>query len=286
VMTMTKMMTSHLNELGYDASRSAYLSELPDAIYWPFERLHESKLDAYAMACVETALRYSEDVRQIYAGIVQSWELPGCQAFIGDLVDCKQDTRTYLRNKAKAVISSQPLPSWPSKWNDVITKAEDNTALSTLRAYAGYLIVKAFNRKIDLDNHALKVLPRESPYLGKAVVFCSLLDYLSEKPELRGPRVISDTELTEFRWFCRTLASNPTTRMSRQVRRQIVRTLRKKDFTLHHYQTIVDGAEMWYRARVLCDIAREAADYYHIDAIDLSKRIEPYDDATGWPRHR
>ena len=285
-MTMTKMMTSHLNELGYSISHSVYLSELPDAIYWPFERLPESKLDAYAIACIETALRYSEDAWAIYAKVVQSWELSGCQVFIGDLADCKQDTRVYLRNKAKAVISNQPLPSWPSKWNDVIAKAEGNSDLSKLRGYAGYLIVKAFNRKIDLDKNALKVLPRESPYLGKAVVFCSLLDYLSEKPELREPRVISDTELTEFRWFCRTLASNPTTRMNRQVRRQIVRTLRKKDFTLHHYQTILDGAEMWYMARVLCDTAREAADYYHIDAIDLSKRIEPYDDAIGWPRHR
>ena len=174
------MRTSHLNALRYDASRSAYLSELPDAIYWPFERLQESKFDAYATACVETALRYSDDARTIYAKVVQSWELPGCQVFIGDLVDCKQDTRTCSRNKAKAVISSQPLPSWPSKWNDVIMKAEGNTDLSTLRAYAGYLIMKAFNRKIDLDNHALKVLPRESPYLGKAVVFCSLLDHLSE----------------------------------------------------------------------------------------------------------
>ena len=280
------MRTSHLNELGYDTSRSAYLSELPDAIYWPFKRLPESKLEAYAATCVETALMFSEDARQIYTGIVQSWELLGCQALIGDFAQCKQDTRTYLCNRAKAAVENESLPRWPDSWNDVISKAEGNTDFHKLLKYVASFILGAFNRKIDLDNHALKVLPRESPYLGKAVVFCSLLDHLSEKPEMRGPRVISDTKLTEFRWFCRTLASNPTTRMSRQVRRQIVRTLRKKDFTLHNYQTIVDGAEMWYRARVLCDIAREAADYYRIDAIDLSKRIEPYDDATGWPRHR
>jgi len=279
------MTTSHLNELGHDTNYSVYLSELPDAIYWSFEQLPESKLNAYAMACVETALRYSQDARTIYAKIVQSWELPGCQVFIGDLVECKADTRAYQRSLANVDVRNQPLPSWPSKWNDVIAKAEGNTDLSKLRSYAGYLIVKAFNRKIDLDNHELKVLPSESPYLGKALVFYSLLDYLQIWPDLRGPRVFSDSELTEFRWFCRTMASNPTTRMSRQVRRQIMRTLRKKGFTLHHYQTILDGAEMWYRARVLCNIAREAADYYHIDPVDLSKRIEPYDDATGWPRH-
>jgi len=280
------MRTSHLNELGYDTSRSAYLSELPDAIYWPFKRLPESKLEAYAATCVETALMFSEDARQIYTGIVQSWELLGCQALIGDFAQCKQDTRTYLCNRAKAAVENESLPRWPDSWNDVISKAEGNTDFHKLLKYVASFILGAFNRKIDLDNHALKVLPRESPYLGKAVVFYSLLDYLSEKPELRGPRVISGTELTEFHWFCRTLASNPTTRMSRQVRRQIVRTLRKNDFTLHHDQTIVDGAEMWYRARVSCDTAREAADYYHIDPVDLSKRIEPYDDATGWPRHK
>lgn len=275
-----------MNELKFDSKPDSYLSDLPDAIYRPFKRLPESKLEAYAGACVDTALKYSEEARVIYAEILQSWELPGCQVLISDFAEHKQDTRAWLQNRAEAVIRNKPQPGRPDGWEDVIAKAEGNSDFSKLRVYAGYLILKTFNRKIDLDNHAPKVLPRKSPYLGRAIVFYSLSDYLWINPELRGPSVISDDELAQFCWFCHILGSNPTTRMGRQVRRQIVRTLRKKDFTLHHSQTMLDGAEMWYRARVLCNTAREAADYYHIDSVDLSKRIEPYDDATGWPRHR
>ena len=139
------MRISQLNDLGYDTSRSAYLSELPDAIYWPFERLPESKLGAYAMACVETALRYSEDAWTIYAKVVQSWGLPGCQALIGDFAQCKQDTRTYLRNQANAVVRNQPLPSWPDKWKGIIAKAESNTDFHKLLKYVAYFVLIGFN---------------------------------------------------------------------------------------------------------------------------------------------
>ncbi len=283
------MRTSHLNELGYDTSRSAYLSELPDAIYWPFKRLPESKLEAYAATCVETALMFSEDARQIYTGIVQSWELLGCQALIGDFAQCKQDTRTYLCNRAKAAVENESLPRWPDSWNDVISKAEGNTDFHKLLKYVASFILGAFNRKVDMENQTPKVLPGKSPHLAQAIVFCSLLDYLSEKPELRGPRVISATELTGFHWFCRTLTNNPTTRMSRQVRRQIVRTLRKKDFPLHHYSKLLNDAEKWYKSRVnpgtIEAYLSELADcHIIIERGRIENDIAPCDEATGYPR--
>lgn len=268
---------------GMDATREVIW---PDAIYWPFERLPESKLEAYAEACLEIALKYSEEAQAIYDKIVLSWELPGCQLLIGDFARYKQDTRTWMRKRAESVARNEPPPDRPKWIRDVVVKYEDDADVLELLKYVVDLIRVGFNRKVDLENQMPKVIPSKSPYMVWAIFFYSVSGYLKIRPDLKGPRVISDTELTEFRWFVRTLASNPTTRMSRQVRHQIVRTLHKKDFTLHNYQAIVDGAEMWYRARVLCDTAREAADYYHIDAIDLSKRIEPYDDATGWPRHR
>lgn len=265
---------------------TSFGESLPDAIYWPFKRLPESKLDAYAVACIETALKYSEDARTIYARIIRSWELPGCQALINDFSQHKQDTRAWLRDRAKAVVSNQPLPDWPNGWNDVFAKAKDNTDFSKLRKYAADFLLNAFNRKIDLDNRTLKVLPGKSPYLGQAIVSHSLLDYLEIRPELKGPRVIPDSELTDVLCFCHTLTNNSTTRKERRAKHRIVLTLRCQDFTLHHYQTILDEVEMWYRARVSCNTAREAANYYNIDPEDLSKRIETCDDATGWPRHK
>ncbi len=255
------------------------------ANYRPFERSPEIKLETYANACLETALEYSEDARQIYILIIQSYELPCCQVLIRDLVRCKQDIRDWLRARAKVIVKDAPQPDLPDSCKDVIAKLEGNTDFHELYRLIDGLIMFGFNRKIDLDNHMPKVI--YSPYLTQAITFYSLLDYLQIRPDVgRGPRVIPDSELNEFSWFCRTLASDPTTREDRKVRRMIARTARKNGFKLHHNQTILDGAEMWYRARVLCNTAREAADYYHIDAIDLSKRIEPYDDATGWPRHR
>ena len=35
---------------------------LPDAIYWPFERLSQLKLEVYVAVYMETALKYSEEV--------------------------------------------------------------------------------------------------------------------------------------------------------------------------------------------------------------------------------
>ena len=287
-------MSIGMNAKGYEANLELNRLWLPDGIYWPFKRLPESKLDTYAIACVETALKYSEDAQQIYAAIIQSWELPECQVLIGDYVQAKQDTRTYLSNQYKAVIRNQPLPSWPNAWIEVIAKHKDNTDFHKLLKYVADFVLTAFNRKQDVENQAPKVLPRESPYLGKALVFSSLLDYLSEKPELRGPRVIPDNELTQFRWFCRTLSSNPTTRMSRQVRRQIVRTLRR-NFNLHHYSKLLGDAEKWYKSRVnpgtiedylqeLADLDIEGEKPIYPDRGRIENDIAPCDEATGYPR--
>lgn len=261
-------------------------SGLPDAIYWPFERLPELKLEAYAMACIEIALRFSKDARAIYAKVVQSWELPGCQTLIGDFVQCKQNTRNWLHDRAKAVVKNKPLADWPNAWIEVIMKFKDNTDFHELLMHVHDFIILGFNRKVDLENQAPKLLPRNSLYLVRAIHDSSLLDYLAEKPELRGPRVMPNGKVAKFHWFCHTLTNNSTARKERERKHTIVQTLRHEQFTLSHYQTMLDGAEMWYRARVFYNTAREAANYYNIDAVDLSKRIEPYDDATGWPRHR
>lgn len=260
--------------------------DLPDAVYWPFERLPESKLEVCAMACVETVLKHSEEAQGVYVGIVLSWALPGCQALIEDFTQCKQDARVWLRNRAKAVVKNEPPPDWPNAWIEVIVKFKDNTDFHKLLMHVHDFIMLGFNRKVDLENQTPKLLPGNSLYLVRAIHDSSLLDYLAEKPELRGPRVMPNGEVAKLHWFCHTLASNSTARKGREIKHTIVQTLRHEQFTLSRYQTMLDGAEMWYRARVFYNTAREAADYYNIDPIDLSKRIEPYDDATGWPRHR
>lgn len=258
---------------------------LPDAVYWPFERLPESKLQTYAMACVETALEYSEDARTIYTEIIQSWELTGCQVLINEFGQYKQDTRAWLRDRAKAVVRNQPPPDWPDSWKDVIARTEGNTDFHKLLKYVAYFILIAFNRKADIENQTPKILPRKSSYLAQAIVFCSLLDYLEIKPELKGPRVMPDSELTEFHWFCRTLANRATTRPSRQIRRN----LRRQGFDLHHYSKLLDDAEKWYKCRVdpgsIEDYLNELATQgIVLDRGRIENDIAPCDEATGYPR--
>lgn len=104
----------------------ASLYELPDAIYWPFKRLPETKLETYATACLGAALKYSEDARQIYSFVVLGWELPGCQVLISDFVRCKPDMRDWLRGCSKAVVRNEPPPAWPKAWVELTEKVKDN----------------------------------------------------------------------------------------------------------------------------------------------------------------
>ena len=263
---------------------------LPDAIYWPFERLPESKLEAYAAACVEIALKYSEDAQTIYAGIVRSWELPGCQLLIDDFVQHKQDTRTWLCDRGEAVVRNQALPEWPDGWKHVIAKARDNTDFHKLLKYVTYFILIAFNRKVDLDNQTPKVSPGKSPYLAQAMVSRSLLGYLAEKPEMRGPGVMPDDELDELYWFSGLLAGAPTVRKEREAKHTIVQALRHEGFTLRHNTKLLDDAEKWYKSRVdpgtieayLNELPKEGK---YGDRGRIENDIAPCDEATGYPRN-
>ncbi len=266
-------------------NNNAQLPDLPDAIYWPFKRLPELRLEAYAEACLEIALRYSEDARAIYTRVVQSWELPGCQVLIDGFRKHKGAYRAYQRDRARAVVRNQPLPDLPDGCKDVILKAESNADASKLGKYVGYLILVGFNRRADLENKNPKVLQGRSSYLAQSIVSASLLDFLEIWPELKGPRIMPDTELAEFRWFCHTLTGRATTRPSRQIRR----TLRRHGFNLHHYQTIADGAEKWYKSRVNpgtieAYLAELGTQGIYLDRGRIENDIAPCDEATGYPR--
>lgn len=279
-----------MNELLYDTKLNNYLPDLPDAIYWPFKRLPGSKLAAYAMACVETALKYSEKARAIYDGIVvQSWELPDCQAMICEFTRYKQDTRTWLRSLDKAVVRKDPLADFPTAWTDVIMKAKDNADFHKLLARAAYLVLVGFNREIDLQNQMPKILLEKTPYLGMAIVVHSLLDYLAIKPELKGPRALSDESSARFIQFCHTLASNPTTRKRREIKHTIVQKLRCEGYTSCHFGKLSKVAEQWYKCRVnpgTIEAYRDelANEYIYLERSNIEKAIAPCDEATGYPR--
>ncbi len=253
-----KMTISHLNEIGYDTSNGVYLSELPDAIYGTFKPSPEDKLIAYAIVCLKTALRFSEDARQIFTLIVSLWELPGCQAFLHDL----------------------------ARGKEVVTKVGGNADCRDLVKYIDSLIMFGFNRKADLDNQTPKVTPGESPYLAEAISFCSMFDCLLQQPKLKGLRVVPDSEWDQFRWF---YGKKPTTRMGRQVRHKINRTLREKGFIRRPKSKLFEDAEKWYKSRVnpgtIEDYVNELATQgIYVDRGRIENDIAPCDEVTGYPR--
>lgn len=252
------------------------------AIYYRFKRLPAVKLERYAEACLETVLRHSEDARNIYLQIIKCWGLPGCQLVIDEFAKRTPDTRAWLLSVA--TVKNQTMPDFPSVLVDACLKYQSDADFEKVSLYTGHLILIGFNRKIDLDNHTPKVLPSQAPYLARAIFFYSLFEYLQTNPQKSNPNhVMLGKMLYEF---YQVVTDNHTTRKERQLKQNVISTLRHEGFTLCHDETMLTVAELWYKARVLSNTLREAADKEFLDPIDLSKRIAVCDNATGYPRHK
>ena len=274
------------------------LAELPDGIYWPFKRLPGVKLAAYAFACVESALKYSEEAQAIYARIVQSWDSSGCQALIDEMARPKGDTSTWLCSLDEALNGDKPLLDWPTAWTDAFATARDNADFCTLWKCAGYFVLMSFNRKGDLDNRAPKVIPfapGKDPYLAMTAVLYSLIDYLAMHPEVEGPRAWSDESLSTYIRFNHAMASSFTTRKQREKKAAIVQTLRVEGYGLCHRWKLSEDADKWYKCRVnpgsieaylteLADLDVHGEKPKFPDRGRIENDIAPCDEATGYPR--
>lgn len=287
--------------------RARLLSEA--AIYYPFERLPAVRLDTYAGACLETVLKHSEDARIIYSKIVKCWELPSCQPVIDEFVKHTPNTRAWLSKVAKATVKNQTMPDFPNALVGACLKHQDNADFAKVLRYAGYLILVGFNRKIDLDNQTPKILPSQAAYLARAISFYSLFEYLQTNPLKPNPdHVMLGKMLYEF---YQVMAGNPTTRKERQLKHEVVSTLRRRGYSLCHDDKMLKDAEQWYKCRVdpgtieqyLSDESnridkqaeklspQEVEQYYqnerkltYPERSNMEKAIAPCDEATGYPR--
>lgn len=267
-------------------------TDLPNmpGIYWPFKYRPGSRIAAYAMACVEAVLKYSEEAKDIYKNIIQCWELPGCQSVIRESTKYNQDTETWLSSLDKAVVGDEPLTDFPNEWADVFMKTEGNTDFQKLLEHASILTVVGFNRKVDLKIRKPKILPVQAPGLGLAIVTLSLMDYLAENPEIKGPAALSDKSTIKYIQFSQRLAASPSARKERGTKHEIVQTLRRREgYSLCNFERLADDAEKWYKSRVnpgTIDsyVAELAEDGINIDRSNIENSIAPCDEATGYPR--
>lgn len=261
------------------------------AIYYRFQRLPAVKLDRYAEACLETVLKHSVDARNIYSQIVKWWGLPGCQPVIDEFAKRTPDTRAWLSHVA--TVKNRTMSDFPSVLVDACLKYQGDADFEKVLHYTGYLILKGFNRKIDLDNQTLKVLPSQARYLARAIFFYSLFEYLQTNPLKSNPNhVMLGKMLYEF---YQVMTGNPTTRKERQLKQEVVSTLRHEGLNLCHDDKLLKDAEQWYKSRVnpgtieaylqeLADLDIHGEKPKYLDRGRIENNVAPCDEATGYPR--
>lgn len=256
---------------------NAMLYQDAPSLYWPLRRDVDSKLWPYAVACLEAALSLSDIVIASYSKIVEAWELPGCQNIKNTSLKHWPDTRTWLDTMTKAYANNGTLPELPGV-TETYAKYKHDADFNTLNLLVAEFVLLAFNHHQDIVEEAYKVTPgAKSIHIIEAIVTRSIIDHAGyEAAKLhRYQHPDIDHIMTAKPW--------PSTRKEREIRQQNTNTYKNEGFSLKADDTLLGLGEMFYRARVLYATLREAADYYSLDPLDLSKRIRPCDDAAGYP---
>lgn len=250
----------------------------------------------YAWAVLQvTLLHASEEVDTAYLKFRDSYELPDClkslnefASFWADLIDinkfaqvanevaksCQEYESTkeaHLPDSVNIPIGDESQYSKSADWQTFFSNA------------TGFFKV-AFNRKSDRVNETWKILPCEqSAMLFNALMIWALGDYLgldmsqwAKYRQLKRKGKVYDVEDI--------MQNKHTNRLHRELTGYLIKFFGKN--SLINEDTILNGADQWYHARVKFETIREAANHYEIEPGDLSHRIEPFDDATGWIRHK
>jgi len=253
----------HVAELNPDIQRRL----LGDAgHYWPPEALPF----AYALGCIQIVLLNGK-VDKPYIEAKEAWGLPDCKMAAAEMKIqlIKDATNVGIPNK-----QYQP----PNLLD--YRKYNNSADFQHLIMCQGEFILKGFNRQPDYDNEKWQVVPNVDAPLFGAVIVWTLGDYLGIKLEdwnkykpLEKHGEIIDTEETMSKDFDRT--------------KHKILSILKQSGNLINDQTILETAEMWYKAKVEFSTIAEATSYYGLkDPTDLSHRIQPCNDATGWKQYQ
>lgn len=279
-------------ELAFKRRQSkARLLSKNGAHHWPFESLEY----LYAVACVETVLRYSEAANSIYDEIVGAWKFPGCQALLKGFNDCSEVTNNWIVKAFKALENGKPLRDWPHEWPETYFKfaptyfegEPHNDDWEYLLDSMDEFIFVGFNRQIDLDNETYKVIPDNSPLLKSAIIFLSRAENAKVKPEdFRYRQTRIDGILYDIDAI---MAEKPTADPGRNIYRTLINTYQQYGFKLKHNDKLLEYAELWYKSRVSPGTIEACRDEFANQGIYLERSnvetvIADCDRATGYPR--
>jgi hypothetical protein len=264
---------------------------------------------AYAMACVEVVANWSPRGRELYQELVNAWSAPGVKGFFEQFIanvpdDVVQEWKEKMRNPGLAL---SPDPNKPFDdlgkagsslgtvfGSEAVVRALEGAesteeAADTARLFGLIFefIIQGFNREKDLEQGIVRVLPTtEPPWLMLMALYRSGLEHGSITPD-RLDRVYKVRQVKgKTVNFEEVMANEPMSRLHRKV----VEASKKAGLKLHHDNTFLDAAWVWYQCRVVHATVEEflKAEWdegdYSVDLKNLQKLVKTCDDAVGYQK--
>jgi hypothetical protein len=214
------------------------------------------------------------------------WLLPYAAACV-EIVKLLNDTAVI---KYKLVVEACKTPEIQALWESLKAAKLSNNELGIRNALQGFhtpvslrkameeFVFHGFNREPDIEFKTPKVVFDERKALPIAL-------FLNAVTDAFGVDVPQHDAVNTLLYL---FGSKPTNRRERRMKTSL-RTLYRTGFGLEavHKQTLMNGAEWWYKARVNPGKVVEVCNEFHLsNEPEVSRTIEPYDDAVGYPRHR
>ncbi|MFC1944676.1 hypothetical protein ACFLX5_04210 [Chloroflexota bacterium] len=247
----------------------------------------------------------SEKTRHLYYKIVEAWGLPGCKDIWSRAGNLDEPERQWIFLLMKAYEKNAPLERWPKPRDRLLVETMENDDFVKVIGYIKDFIAQTFNRPEDIENRKWKVNPYEvnedgndARFLFTAIVLRSILEHfrldLASLNRYRPVRFEDEDAEGQYHDLNRVMATNPTTRREREIKRRIIGLFKKTKYGLVHDDTLIKHAEYWYGSRVEYESIEEYAKMLSgqktqdperpIDSSRISNDIAIYDEATGYPR--
>jgi hypothetical protein len=267
-------------------SRSKLLTT--DIQYFP-RNMPESKLAYAADRCLQVIFDHSEEAKATFFKIVASCSLPGCAQFMSNFI--KQHPKQISRFSSsifKYPINKFPAKPVPNIFNfiDIDSANFTNPDMCDLISYVNGLILKQFNRKIDLDNDRPKIVPDLEKVEPRALLLVIFLRALISSLSLDIDKIDRQYRGENKRIM---EAKNLTTRRERQRKSELLNRARGYGLVMIHDTKLYKDALMWYKCRVnpgTIEAYRDelAQDNKYSDRSNIETTIAICDEATGYPR--
>jgi len=278
----------NLTDTSKTTEKAPVSSIIPDGVaYYPGfgehgkKRHPDERLIAYAAACIEIVRLLNDKAATLYNQVVQIGKEPECQEIFAKL-KIHYQRRPYDTANLVETFRRDPLSESASA--EITVRMEGLHYPPTLKKSMGDFVLQGFNAPDDIRYDSPKVildLEIETP-LGVALATNVYYDALGLNQPLYD--YIKQGSVSDL------FSSTPGPRHERRRKKSIIASFHKLGSGAVNKQTLIYGAELWYKCRVtlgklvlVCDeISRNRPK--PIEESALSRWIEPYDHATGYPR--